>query len=94
MSLFINRFRELTEKSGKMQKEICMDMGISKQKFTKWKTGYTEPHLDDVILIADYFGVTTDYLLGYTNADGTKNPDIINSFNNNQNNTVNVTIKK
>ena len=74
MSLFINRFCELTKKSGKMQKDICTDLGIKEQKFTKWKTGYTEPHLDDIIILADYFGVTTDYLLGYTNADGSKNP--------------------
>ena len=30
----------------------------------------------------------------FTNADGTKNPDIVNSFNNNQNSTINVNIKK
>ena len=35
MSLFINRFCELTKKSGKMQKDICTDLGIKEQKFTK-----------------------------------------------------------
>ncbi|MDE6677358.1 MAG: helix-turn-helix domain-containing protein [Clostridia bacterium] len=61
---FIVRFKELLESSGKMQKDICNELGISKQKLSKWKTGYTEPNLDDIILIAKYFQVTTDYLLG------------------------------
>lgn len=94
MSLFVNRLKTLIDNSGKMQKEICNEMGIPRQKMTNWKIGYSEPNYDDLIRIADYFGVTTDYLLGYTNADGTKNPNIINSFNNNQNNTVNINIKK
>lgn len=94
MSLFINRLKTLIDNSGKMQKDICADMGISPKKFSYWKTGRIEPHLDDIIILADYFGVTTDYLLGYTNADGSKNPDIVNSFNNNRNNTVNISIKK
>lgn len=88
MSLFINRLKTLIDNSGKMQKDICADMGISPKKFSYWKTGRIEPHLDDIIILADYFGVTTDYLLGYTNADGSKNPDIINRFNNNRNNKV------
>lgn len=94
MSLFINRLKTLIDNSGKMQKDICADMGISPKKFSYWKTGRIEPHLDDIIILADYFCVTTDYLLGYTNADGSKNPDIVNSFNSNRNNTVNISIKK
>lgn len=94
MNLFINRLKELTEKSGKMQKDICKDIGISPKRFSYWKTGRIEPHLNDVILIADYFKVSTDYLLGYANADGSKNTEIINSFNNNKNNTINITLKK
>ena len=88
MSLFINRLKILIEQSGKMQKDICADIGIPKQKMSNWKMGITEPNYDDLIRLADYFGVTTDYLLGYTNADGSKNPDIVNSFNNNRNNKV------
>ena len=72
MSLFISRFRELLISSGKQQKDICKDLGISKQKLSKWKTGYNEPNLDDLIIIAQYFGVTSDYLLGLEDETGTK----------------------
>ncbi|MBQ6979110.1 MAG: helix-turn-helix transcriptional regulator [Clostridia bacterium] len=64
MNLFVVRLKELLAGSGKMQKEICADMNISKQKLSKWKTGYNEPSLDELIMIAHYFDVSTDYLLG------------------------------
>ncbi len=61
---FVGRFQDLINSSGKMQKDISKEIGVSKQKITKWKKGYIEPSLDDIILIARYFQVTTDYLLG------------------------------
>lgn len=64
-----------------MQKDICKDLGISKQKLSKWKTGYNEPCLDELILIANYFDVSSDYLLGIVDDDG-KKTTIKNSFNN------------
>ncbi len=66
----MERLKELIVSSGKMQKEICADMKISKQKLSKWKTGYNEPSLDEILTIAIYFDVTVDYLLGF---DETKN---------------------
>lgn len=64
MSLFLSRFRELLAESGKMQKDICDDLGISRQKLSNWKTGYSEPNFDDIIMLAKYFDVSADYLLG------------------------------
>ena len=69
MSLFIPRFRDLLDHSGKQQKEICGDLGISPQKLSKWKTGYNEPNFDDLIMIAKYFDVSADYLLGIIESD-------------------------
>lgn len=65
VNLFVERLKELISSSGKMQKEICGDMKISKQKLSKWKTGYSEPSIDEILMIALYFDVTTDYLLGF-----------------------------
>ena len=64
MNLFVKRLTELLVGSGKMQKDICEEMGIPKQKLSRWKTGYNEPSLDELIMLAKYFEVTTDYLLG------------------------------
>lgn len=70
MSMFLSRLRELLSESGKMQKDICADLSISKQKLSKWKTGYCEPNFDDLLMLAQYFDVSTDYLLGLSDELG------------------------
>ena len=72
MNLFMPRLQELIAESGKMQNEICKDLGITKQKLSKWKLGYYEPSIDEIIMLANYFNVTTDYLLGLEDETGTK----------------------
>lgn len=64
MNLFVSRLNELIKNSGKQQNEICKDLKIYKQKFSRWKLGNTEPNFDELILLAKYFNVSTDYLLG------------------------------
>lgn len=55
-----------------MQKEICKDLEITKQKLSKWKLGYCEPNMDELIMLASYFNVTSDYLLGLEDETGAK----------------------
>lgn len=81
MNLFVKRLKELLSNSGKMQKDICVELGVSRQKLSKWKTGYNEPSLDELMTIAMYFDVSTDYLLGLEDDSGSKQV-ITNSFNN------------
>lgn len=61
---FTERFAELIRESGKSQTVISEELGVRKQKLSNWKTGYIEPNIDDLILIATYFHVTIDYLVG------------------------------
>lgn len=84
MNQFTKRLKELLQESGKTQKEICDELGISKQKMSKWKTGYNEPCLNEVIMLAKYFDVTTDYLLGVDEYE--RGSMISHSFNNFSNN--------
>ena len=65
-NLLAKRLTELIAESGKSQNEIASDLKISKQKLSNWKLGYYEPELDAVLMLAEYFNVTTDYLLGKT----------------------------
>ena len=62
----------MIKESGKMQKDICADLQISKQKLSKWKSGYNEPSMDELIMLALYFEVTSDYLLGLEDETGAK----------------------
>jgi transcriptional regulator with XRE-family HTH domain len=64
MNKFVARLTELLNSCGKMQNEVSKDLGISKQKLSKWKTGYNEPCIDEIIKLSNYFNVSSDYLLG------------------------------
>lgn len=45
------------------QKESSFQLGLSKAVVSKYENGMGYPTFDTLILIADYFKVTTDYLL-------------------------------
>ncbi|MCI8458801.1 MAG: helix-turn-helix transcriptional regulator [Clostridia bacterium] len=67
MSGFSEQLQSLIAESGKSQNQISAELGIRKQKLSKWKRGYNEPNISELILIARYFGVTVDYLVGAGN---------------------------
>ena len=46
------------------QKDLAEILGISQQTIASWEIGRTEPSNDNLKMIANYFNVTTDYLLG------------------------------
>lgn len=48
------------------QKELADAIGVSRQAITMWETGQRIPETLTLEKIADFFGVTTDYLLGRT----------------------------
>lgn len=61
--MFYDRFIELCEKNGVKPTPLVVSMGLSSSNVSIWKKGST-PRPAIVKKIADYFGVTTDYLLG------------------------------
>jgi len=69
---FTLRLQELILESGKTQNKISADLGVVKQKLSNWKLGVIEPNLDDLIMLAKYFEVSTDYLLGLEDETGAK----------------------
>ena len=46
------------------QKDFGAKVGLSKAVVSKYETGMGYPSFDVLVRIAQYFGVTTDYLLG------------------------------
>lgn len=57
-------FKELLEKKGVRPADVAKATGIAPQTFSAWKAGYSTPKQDKLKLIADFFGVTLDYLMG------------------------------
>lgn len=53
---------ELRDRIGVKDADVSKATGIRKSAFSDWKSGRSAPKLDKLQKIADYFGVTIDYL--------------------------------
>lgn len=65
---FPKRLRQLISEDGRVLEVIAADVQVSKTNLSDWQTGKTMPRADSLRLLAKYFNVTTDYLLGLTDA--------------------------
>jgi len=64
MSIFADRLKECRKNIGKTQRELAVDLGISGSGYQNYELGNREPNHETTVKIADYFGVSVDYLLG------------------------------
>lgn len=56
---------KIVRKSKKLsQQEVAKHLGVSRSAVAMWETGGSEPDLATVSKLADFFGVSIDYLLG------------------------------
>ncbi len=58
------RIRDLRKQKRMSQTELAKSAGVSQTTVTAWETGKAEPSSSAITSLADYFDVTTDYLLG------------------------------
>lgn len=56
--------KELRQRHNVTAKTVAEAVGILPDTYRSYETGRREPNLKTLVLIADYFNVTTDYLLG------------------------------
>lgn len=56
--------RRLRQERGLCQEELGRRIGASKQSVSNWENGNIVPSIDLLVRLADFFGVSTDYLLG------------------------------
>lgn len=67
MGDFQNVFKKLRLSLGYTQAELADALGISRSRIGMYETGAREPDFETLEIIADFFNVDTDYLLGRTN---------------------------
>ena len=58
-----DRIQQLRKQRGISQEELADRVGVSRQAVSKWESEQSMPDMDKIILLSDYFEVTTDYLL-------------------------------
>ena len=63
---FSETLRNLIEERNLTQKQIALDLSITQSTLGGYVQGTREPDFETLKLLARYFQVTTDYLLGYT----------------------------
>ncbi len=64
MEALRQRLIGLRQKEGLLQRDVADQLHIDRSTYSYYERGKTNPPLDILIKLADYFGVTTDYLLG------------------------------
>lgn len=66
----MNKLRELRKEKGVYQKEIADLLNKSITCICDWERGRTEPDIEDLKILANYFGCTVDYIIGNENEQG------------------------
>jgi transcriptional regulator with XRE-family HTH domain len=68
-------FVQLLDRTGKKASDVAKATGIPSSTFSDWKKGKSSPKAEKLQKIADYFGVSVDYLMtGKEELDEKKNP--------------------
>ena len=67
MEKFVERLKELRLERGLSKEQVSQDTGLSRSAISLWEAGKRVPNAEAVVVLAKYFEVTTDFLLGVDN---------------------------
>jgi transcriptional regulator with XRE-family HTH domain len=77
MKTYNQIIRNLREDNDLTQKQIAAVIGTSYQQYQKYESGKSEPPTRVILCLAEYYGVSTDFVLGRTKfRDGTYTQNI------------------
>lgn len=57
------RIQDLRKAKGLSQEELADQIGVSRQAVSKWESAQSLPEYDKLIMLSDFFEVSTDYLM-------------------------------
>lgn len=63
------KVRELRLLRSMSQVELANVLGVTKQSVSNWENDNIQPSIEMLIKLSNYFGVSTDYLLGLEKND-------------------------
>ncbi|HCW2676197.1 helix-turn-helix transcriptional regulator [Clostridioides difficile] len=74
--MFGERLKELRIKFGLKQHELAEILNVSQSTIGMYENDQRTPPAESIVKLAEYFNVTTDYLLGHTKTDYSVNANI------------------
>ena len=69
-------FEQLLQKHGVSPYKVSKDTGVTQTSLSNWKTGKSTPTTQTLQRLADYFGVTLDYLMTGKEEPKEKSPEL------------------
>lgn len=73
--MFTDNFVQMLQKQGLTAYAVAKGTGISQGTMGEYRSGKKKPSIENLVKIADFLGVSVDFLLGRTNNPAV-NPDI------------------
>ncbi|EAC2379306.1 helix-turn-helix domain-containing protein [Listeria monocytogenes] len=67
--MFGDKLKMLRSKTNKTQEDIANILGVSRAAYSHIENGRNEPDMETIVKLANYFEVSTDYLLGRDEID-------------------------
>lgn len=64
MIKFAERLKDLRIENNLSQRDLAKETGISQNAIALWENEKRVPNVNAVAILAHFFGVTTDYILG------------------------------
>lgn len=65
--LYFQRLRDLREDKDLKQVQVAEILGIQQTVYSRYERGYQTIPVEHLLALADFYGVSTDYILGRTN---------------------------
>ena len=71
MITFCEHLRSIRKLNKCTQKQVASGIDVTERNYQYYESGEREPSMQSLIALADYFGVSIDYLVGRTD-----NPEV------------------
>lgn len=65
-NLFSEKLKILREDKKISQELASKKLGISRGKLGHWETGRTEPNIDEIVRISNFYGCSLEYLMNHS----------------------------
>ena len=65
--MYFQRLRDLREDKDLKQVQVAALLGIQQTVYSRYERGYQTIPVEHLLVLADFYNVSTDYILGRTN---------------------------